>query len=53
MSRPRRTQISGKIWFGTIRSQDVCVKPGSGGVDPNTGQSYKHRRDWVELSCLS
>ncbi|BAJ01322.1 transposase [Shewanella violacea] len=52
MPRPRRTQISieDTPWYHTVSR---CVrKAWLTGVDPNTGQSYEHRRDWVESQLL-
>jgi REP element-mobilizing transposase RayT len=52
MPRPRRTQISVEdtAWYHTVSR---CVrKAWLTGVDPNTGQSYEHRRDWVESQLL-
>ncbi|MCL1049977.1 transposase [Shewanella abyssi] len=52
MPRPRRTQISieDTPWYHAVSR---CVrKAWLTGVDPNTGQSYEHRRDWVESQLL-
>ena len=52
MPRPRRTQISieDTPWYHAVSR---CVrKAWLTGVDPNTGQSYEHRRNWVESQLL-
>ena len=52
MPRPRRTQISieDTPWYHAVSR---CVrKAWLTGVDPNTGQSYEHRREWVESQLL-
>ena len=52
MPRPRRTQISieDAPWYHAVSR---CVrKAWLTGVDPNTGKSYEHRRDWVESQLL-
>ncbi|NRB22305.1 transposase [Shewanella sp.] len=52
MPRPRRTQISieDTPWYHAVSR---CVrKAWLTGVDPNTGQSYEHRRNWVEFQLL-
>ena len=52
MPRPRRTQISVEDtpWYHAVTR---CVrKAWLTGVDPNTGQSYEHRREWVESQLL-
>ena len=52
MPCPRRTQISVEdtLWYHTVSR---CVrKAWLTGVDPNTGQSYEHRRNWVESQLL-
>ncbi|QFU24573.1 transposase [Shewanella eurypsychrophilus] len=52
MPCPRRTQISVEdtLWYHTVSR---CVRKAClTGVDPNTGQSYEHRRDWVESQLL-
>ena len=53
MPRPRRTQISieDTPWYHAVSR---CVrKAWLTGVDPNTGQSYEHRREWVESQLLN
>ena len=52
MPRPRRTQISieDTPWYHAVSR---CVrKAWLTGVDPNTGQSYEHRREWGESQLL-
>ena len=52
MPRPRRTQISVEDtpWYHAVTR---CVrKAWLTGIDPNTGKSYEHRREWVESQLL-
>ncbi|NRB26047.1 transposase [Shewanella sp.] len=52
MPRPRRTQISieDTPWYHAVTR---CVrKAWLTGIDPNTGKSYEHRREWVESQLL-